>query len=288
MTAPFFSYSPIVSRPALRLPEGKRIAVWFGVNVEHYEYGKPALSLAPFTAGLTPDPLNYGWREYGPRVGIWRLIDAFDQAGVRPTAIVNSEVCDRHPAIIAAGVERGWTWVAHGGNNSTWQAGFGLEEERAYIAGVADRIAQATGARPRGWLGPSLTASANTLDLLASLGFTYSLDWGADDEPFRFTVADGQLLSVPYSTELNDIPFYAIHGQSGAEFRQALVDAFDQLYAEGATRPRVLGVGLHPFLSGQPYRTRYVADAIAHMKQFPDVWFPSADEIADWYLKETS
>lgn len=288
MTAPFFSYSPIVSRPALRLPEGKRIAVWFGINVEHYEYGKPALSLAPFTAGLTPDPLNYGWREYGPRVGIWRLIDAFDQAGVRPTAIVNSEVCDRHPAIIAAGVERGWTWVAHGGNNSTWQAGFGLEEERAYIAGVADRIAQATEARPRGWLGPSLTASANTLDLLASLGFTYSLDWGVDDEPFRFTVADGQLLSVPYSTELNDIPFYAIHGQSGAEFRQALVDAFDQLYAEGTTRPRVLGVGLHPFLSGQPYRTRYVADAIAHMKQFPDVWFPSADEIADWYLKETS
>ncbi|MGP3968288.1 polysaccharide deacetylase family protein [Streptomyces sp. 6N223] len=290
MTAPFFDHSPIVARPALRLPEGKRMAVWFGLNLEHYEYGKQALSLAPFTAGLTPDPLNHGWREYGPRVGVWRLIDVFDRAGVQPTAILNSEVSDRYPEIVKAGVERGWTWVAHGSNNSTWQTLLEPEEERGYITQVADRITEATGVRPRGWLGPALTASPNTLGLLARLGFRYCLDWGIDDEPFPFRTDGngGPLLSVPYSTELNDIPFYVLHHQTGEQFRQAIVDAFDQLYAEGATRPRVLGIGLHPFLSGQPYRARYVAEALAHMKRFADVWFPSADEIADWYLEETS
>lgn len=284
MTNPFYSYSAITDRPPLKLPDGKRIAVWIGLNVEHYEYGKPALSVAQFTAGLTPDPLNFGWREYGPRVGVWRMIEMFDQLGIQPTAILNGDVIDEHPAIIKAGVDRGWDWVAHGKNNSTWQVGMEPDAERAYIAEVADRIERATGKRPRGWLGPSLTASPATNDLLAALGFSYCLDWGADDEPFPFNVASGTLISVPYSTELNDIPFYALQGQSGTDFRQALIDQFDQLYAEGATRPRIMGFGLHPFLSGQPYRLRYVAEALEHMTGRDGVWFASADEIAAWYL----
>lgn len=283
MTNPFYSYSAIVDRPPLALPEGKRIAVWFGLNVEHYEYGKPALSAAQYTAGLTPDPLNYGWREYGPRVGVWRMIDMFDRLGVQPTAILNSDVVEQHPPIITAGLERGWAWVAHGTNNSTWQVGMSPDEEKAHIATVADIIEAGTGTRPRGWLGPSLTATAETNNILAELGFDYCLDWGIDDEPFPFDVRGGSLFSVPYSTELNDIPFYALQGQSGADFKQALIDQFDQLHAEGSTRPRVMGVGLHPFLSGQPYRLRYVAEAIEHMQQHDDVWFASADEIADTY-----
>ncbi|MFI6350219.1 polysaccharide deacetylase family protein [Streptomyces sp. NPDC050560] len=286
MDNPFFTYSPIVRRPPLRLPQGKRIAVWFALNLEHYEYGKPALSLAPFTAGLTPDPLNHGWREYGPRVGVWRLVEIFDGLGLQPTAVINSEVLDRHPAIVEEGVKRGWSWVAHGRNNSTRQTHMTIEEERAYITEVADRIERGTGARPRGWLGPALTASPATNDLLAEIGFRYSLDWGVDDEPFRFDVPAGELISVPYSTELNDIPFYALQGQSGSDFKQALVDQFDRLRAEGETRPRVMGFGLHPFLSGQPYRARYVAEALEHMARFDDVWFTSADAIADWYAGE--
>ena len=284
MENPLFPYSPIVRREPLTLPEGKRLAVWFALNLEHYEYGKPALSLAPFTAQLTPDPLNYGWREYGPRVGAWRLIEMFDRIGVQPTAVVNSEVCDRHPELIEEGVKRGWRWVGHGRDNSTWQTGMEPEAEKAYIEDVAGAIERATGARPRGWLGPALTASPATNDLLAELGFRYTLDWGVDDEPFRFDVASGELISVPYSTELNDIPFFVIHGQTGADFRQALIDQFDQLRAEGESRPRVMGFGLHPFLSGQPYRARYVAEALEHMTRCEDVWFTTADEIAEWYL----
>ncbi|GAA4738217.1 polysaccharide deacetylase family protein [Nocardioides endophyticus] len=286
MANPFYSYSPIVERPVRPLPEGKRIAVWFGLNVEHYEYGRPALSMAPFTAGLTPDPLNFGWREYGPRVGIWRMIEMFDELGVQPTAILNSDVIHEHPAIVAAGVERDWAWVGHGRNNSTWQVGMEPADEKAYIEDVADLIEEATGKRPAGWLGPSLTASPETNNLLAELGFGYCLDWGVDDEPFPFDVASGSLLSLPYSTELNDIPFYALQGQAGADFKQALIDQFDQLHAEGATRPRVMGVGLHPFLSGQPYRLRYVREAIEHMAAHDDVWFADADEIAAWYGAE--
>ena len=284
MTNPFYSYSAITDRPALMLPDGKRIAVWIGLNVEHYEYGKPALSMAQYTAGLTPDPLNFGWREYGPRVGIWRMIEMFDRLGIQPTAILNSDVIDEHPTIVKAGVERSWDWIAHGKNNSTWQVGMEPDAELAYISEVATRIEQATGKRPRGWLGPSLTASPATNNLLAELGFSYCLDWGIDDEPVPFDVASGTLLSVPYSTEVNDIPFYALQGQSGAGFRQALIDQFDQLYAEGATRPRIMGFGLHPFLSGQPFRLRYVAEALEHMAARDGVWFASADEIAAWYL----
>jgi peptidoglycan/xylan/chitin deacetylase (PgdA/CDA1 family) len=283
MTNPFYSYSAIVDRPVRPLPDDNRIAVWVGLNVEHYEYGRPALSLAPFTAGLTPDPLNFGWREYGPRVGIWRMIEMFDELGIQPSPILNSDVIEQHPAIIEAGIARGWDWIAHGRNNSTWQVGMEREAELAYVAEVADLIEGATGKRPRGWLGPSLTAGPETNGILAELGFGYCLDWGIDDEPVAFDVASGSLLALPYSTEVNDIPFYAIQGQSGAAFRQALIDQFDQLYAEGATRPRVMGFGLHPFLSGQPYRIRYVREALQHMAEHDGVWFASADQIAAWY-----
>jgi peptidoglycan/xylan/chitin deacetylase (PgdA/CDA1 family) len=287
MSNPFYSYSPIVERPVVALPEGKRIAVWFGLNIEHYEYGQQAMSLAQFTAGLTPDPLNYGWRDYGPRVGVWRMIEAFDALGVQPTAIVNSDVVAEHPSIVKAGVERGWAWVAHGRNNSGWWVGMDPETERTAMTEITDTIANATGARPRGWLGPALTAGPETNNLLAGLGYDYNLDWGIDDVPVDFTVRSGRLLSLPYSTELNDIPFYALHGMSGPDFRQALVDAFDQLYAEGATRPRVMGVGVHPFLTGQPYRMRYLTEAIRHMQEHSDVWFANADQIADWDLAHT-
>lgn len=288
MTNPFYSYSAIVDRPVRPLPDGRRVAVWIGLNIEHYEYGKPALSLAPFTAGLTPDPLNFGWREYGPRVGVWRMIEMFDALGIQPTAILNTDVIEQHPAIITAGTARGWDWVGHGRNNTTWQAGMEPDAELAYLVDVADLIEQATGKRPKGWLGPSLTAGPHTNDLLARAGYRYCLDWGIDDEPVPFDVASGSLLALPYSTELNDIPFYAIQGQSGEAFRTALTDQFDQLYAEGRTRPRVMGFGLHPFLSGQPYRVRYVREALEHMARHDDVWFATADQITAWFTGESA
>jgi peptidoglycan/xylan/chitin deacetylase (PgdA/CDA1 family) len=282
---PIYPYSAIVRRPPLQLPEGKKLAVYVGVSIEHYVYGQPALSLAQFTAQLTPDPLNFGWREYGPRVGIFRLMEILDAYGLRGTGLVNSDVVDRHPAILEEGLKRDWGWVGHGVNNSTWMVGLEPDEERAQLTAIADKLEGATGKRPRGWLGPALTEGPNTNELLAETGYTYTLNWGIDDEPVPMHAGDGQFISVPYSSELNDIPFFSLQGQRGADFAEAIIDQFDVLLAEGEKRPRIMGFGIHPFLTGQPYRAKHLAAALEHMtKHDDDVWFTTSDEIAEWYL----
>lgn len=284
----FFSYSPIVRRSAPRLPDGRRLAVWIGLNVEHYRYGAPALSLAQFTAQLVPDPLNYGWRDYGARVGVWRLMELLDRYGFRASAITNAAVFDRYPEIVEEGVRRGWAWVGHGEDNSSWWVGMDRDAERAAIAAIAERFRAATGAAPRGWLGPALTSTEHTLDVLAELGFTYSLDWANDDQPYRFTAGGGRLLSIPYSSEVNDIPAFALHHHTGEQFAQTVIDQFDQLYEEGGRDLRVMGIGIHPFLVGQPFRAKRFARALQHIAGHDDVWLATSDEIADWYAEATA
>lgn len=284
MENPLYDYSPIVRRPRLELPGGARVAVWVGVNVEHYVFGQPALSMAPFTAELVPDPTNYGWRDYGPRVGIWRLAEILERTGFRASAITNSEVLDRYLEIVEEGRRRDWAWVAHGTNNSTWHVGMERDDELALVGGIAERFEAATGGRPQGWLGPALTSTMNTTAVLAELGFSYTLDWAVDDQPFDLNVPSGRLLSVPYSSEVNDIPLCFLHHQSGAELRDAIVDQFDQLHAEGGEAPRVLGIGLHPFIAGQAFRAKYVAEALEHIAGRDGVWQTTSDEIAAWYL----
>jgi peptidoglycan/xylan/chitin deacetylase (PgdA/CDA1 family) len=284
MEHPLFDYRPIVDSPQLELPNGARIAVWIGVNVEHYTFGQPALSLAGFTAQLVPDPLNYGWRDYGPRVGVFRLMEILAKHGVPATGVVNSDVCEHYPRVIEEGKKHGWAWVAHGKNNSTWQTGMEPDDERAYIDQVAKTIEDATGTRPKGWLGPALTATMKTNDILAELGFTYSLDWANDDVPYDLNVESGRLVSVPYSSEVNDIPAFVIHNHTAREFRDTLIDQFEQLYEEGG---RVMGIGIHPFLVGQPFRAREFSAALGEIAGREGVWLATADEIADWYRAAT-
>jgi len=136
MDVELFNHSPIIERAPLRWPEGARVAFYVGLNVEHYQVDRPSTSIFAGTAGLAPDPLNYGWRDYGPRVGIWRLIESLDRHGMRASVMINSDVCGRYPQIIEAGRERDWAWVAHGRDNSTFQAQVSREEERAYLADV--------------------------------------------------------------------------------------------------------------------------------------------------------
>jgi len=281
----FFAYSPIVRRSQPRLPDGRRLAVWIGLNVEHYRYGAPALSLAQFTAELVPDPLNHGWRDYGVRAGVWRLMELLDRHGFRASAITNAAVFERYPEIVEEGVRRGWAWVGHGVDNSSWWVGMDREAERAAIAGIVEQFEEATGAAPRGWLGPALTSTERTLDVLAELGFTYSLDWANDDQPYRFAAGGGRLLSIPYSSEVNDIPAFVLHHHTGEQFAQAVIDQFDQLYEEGARDLRVMGIGIHPFLVGQPFRAKHFARALQHIAAHDDVWLATSDEIADWYAE---
>jgi allantoinase len=287
MTAPFYDYSPIIRRPRIELPDGKRLAVWIGLNLEHFVFGQPALSLAQFTAELVPDPLNYGWRDYGPRVGLWRLVDLFDRYGIPPSTVINTAVFEHYPEIVEEGRARNWAWVGHGETNSRWQAGMERDDERRFLEGIVAAFEAATGQRPRGWLGPALTSTMNTIDVLAELGFTYTIDWANDDQPYDMKTSSGRMISMPYSSEVNDIPAFVLHHHTGEEFAQSVIDQFDALYEEGGSSLRVMGIGLHPFLVGQPFRARAFARALEHMTGRDDVWFATSDEIAEWYLEAT-
>lgn len=283
-----FEHSAIIDRPPLQLPGGARVAFWVGVNVEHYRFGQPALSMAQFTAEMVPDPLNYGWRDYGPRVGLWRVVDILERYGVTPSILLNSAVCERYPEVVREGRERGWCWVGHGRDNSTLQSLMEVDEERAYLSEVVDAIEKHCGTRPMGWLSPVLQSSMHTHELLAELGLTYLLDWANDDQPYDFDVTKGRLVSVPYSSEVNDIPMFCFRNQDGPAFQRAMIDQFDVLYAEGADSARVMGVGIHPFLIGQPYQSKYLSAALEQITAHDDVWVTTSDEIARWYLEATT
>jgi allantoinase len=278
-----YQYSPIVDREPIRWPDDARVAFYVGLNVEHFEVDRPSTSIWEGTSTLVPDPLNYGWRDYGPRVAIWRLIETFDRHGIRPSVLLNSDVGARYPQIIEAGRARNWAWLAHGKNNSRLQADMSEDEERAFLTDVVDTIEKATGHRPRGWLGPGLTETFNTPELLRELGLSYVLDWTSDDQPYPLNVPG--MLSVPYSVELNDLGMFLSNGMSGPEVLQLIKDQLDQLFADAAGSGRVMALALHPFVSGQPFRTKYLDKALEYIVNHPGVWVTTSDEIAEHYTR---
>jgi allantoinase len=276
-----YGYSPIVSRPKLAWPNGARVAFYIGLNIEHFQVDKPSTSIFGGTAMLAPDPLNYGWRDYGVRVGVWRMMEALDRYKIRASVLLNSAVCKHYPQIIDAGRERKWVWLAHGRDNSTFEAGMELNEERKYLQEVVGTISTATGHSVKGWLGPALTETFETPRLLRDLGLTYILDWCADDQPFPINVPG--MISVPYSIELNDISMFVGKSLPGEAFYQAVVDQFDQLYKEGAESGRVMSLCLHPFIINAPFRHKYLEKALDYITSHDDVWVTTSDEIAAYY-----
>jgi peptidoglycan/xylan/chitin deacetylase (PgdA/CDA1 family) len=276
-----YDYSPITDRPPIRWPNDARVAFYVGLNIEHFHIDKPSTSLIEATAALVPDALNYGWRDYGVRVGIWRLIESLDRHGIRASALINSEVAEQYPQIIEAGRARNWAWLAHGKTNSSLHTDMPIDEERATLAEIVETIEKATGRRPRGWMGPGLTETFHTPRLLAELGLNYVLDWTSDDQPYALNVPG--MLSVPYTVELNDLGIFTMSGRTGPEFLQMFTDHFDQLYADAATSGRVMALALHPFVIGQPARTKYLDQALAYVAQHSGVWLTTSDDIADRY-----
>jgi allantoinase len=281
-----YDYSPITQREPIRWPGGARVAFYVGLNVEHFLADQPSTSFNQATSALVPDPLNYGWRDYGPRVGIWRLTEIFDRHKIRPSVLLNSDAAGRYPQIIEAGLARDWAWLAHGRNNSTLQTGMPADQERAYLAEVVQAIEKATGRQPRGWLGPGLTETFETPRLLAALGLSYVLDWTNDDQPYRLNVPG--MLSVPYSVELNDLGIFTMQGLTGPQFVQLVCDQLEQLYADSADSGRVMALALHPFVSGQPFRRKYLDQALDHIAGHPGVWLTTSDEIAEHYAGTVS
>ncbi|WUJ69991.1 polysaccharide deacetylase family protein [Kribbella soli] len=270
-----YDYSPITERPALDWPDGKRVAFYVGLNIEHFLPDEPSTSIWPID--VKPDALNHGWREYGARVGIWRTIDILDRYGVRASALVNSMVAESNPQIIKAGVERDWAWLAHGQTNSVLHTGYEPDEERRILTDITSTIEAATGKRPKGWMGPALTETHNTPELLGELGYQYVLDWTNDDQPYRLNVPG--MLSVPYTLELNDLGLF-LRGLSGPDFLQMVKDQYDVLREEGG---RVMALALHPFVIGQPFRAKYLNLALEYIAAQSDVWLTTSDDIAAHY-----
>lgn len=278
-----YEYSAIIDRPSLKLPGNARVALWVIPNVEHFLFNKPSTSLVPFTAPLVPDVLNYGWREYGVRVGIWRLMEVLERHGIRGTVALNSDVCDHYPRIIEEGMKLNWDWMGHGTNNSTLLNAQPEAEERRIIHDVLATITQSIGRRPKGWLGPALTESFNTLDILAEEEIEYVADWCNDELPYRMKTKVGKMYSIPYSLEINDICAFLDLKKSAEEFYRMIVDQFEVLYEEGKEAPRIMSICLHPFIIGHPFRIKHLSRALSEITKHEGVWLATGTEIIDWY-----
>jgi peptidoglycan/xylan/chitin deacetylase (PgdA/CDA1 family) len=278
-----YDYSALPHRPDFAWPGGKRLAVYFALGLEHYAFGEGmAENLVP---GMPqPDVLNASWREYGNRVGAWRVLDAFAEARLPLSILLNTAVYDAAPALLDACRAAGHEVIAHGRSNSDTMAGMEEAEEKSYIAGVTARIAQMEGKPPGGWASPWIAETRQTPDLLQEAGYRYLLDWCMDDQPVWMRTRAGRILSVPYSQELNDSS--AIIGrQVGArDFADMIVDQFDEMLAAPDGKPVVMSVILHAFIIGQPFRLRALRRAIEHIQNHAaDVWFTQPGAIADHF-----
>jgi allantoinase len=260
-----FRYRPINRRPDYRWPGGAGLAVYVGFNVEHFAFGE-GLGAAIGPASPQPDVLNYSWREYGNRVGAWRCLDLFDQLALPTGAMINTALYDHCPELVAALVARGDELVGHGRSNAERQGDLGEAEERALLAGCRQRITELSGQTPAGWLSPWISESRATPDLLSETGYRYTLNWCHDDQPVRMRTRDGLTLwTVPYPQELNDIPMIAVRQMDMADFAQMIIDQCDEMLVQARTQPLVMGIALHPYLVGQPYRLRHLRRALAHV-----------------------
>ncbi|GMA59676.1 polysaccharide deacetylase family protein [Alicyclobacillus fastidiosus] len=253
---PRYKYRAIVDHRPFHWPGGSRVALWVINNIEYFEYGSKGLEINEGAARFDPDIVNHSLRDYGPRVAIWRMVDCFDRLGIRVTVALNADVCEHYPQIIHAGLERKWEWMGHGPTNGMRLAGLSEENERMVIRDTLQRIERSIGTRPKGWLSPGLVETHNTLDILAEEGISYVADWVADDIPFFLTTKYRDILSVPYSMEINDMGLILRQKVSGSEFRTRIIDQFETLYEEGERCGRVMAIALHPVLTGQPHRIK--------------------------------
>jgi peptidoglycan/xylan/chitin deacetylase (PgdA/CDA1 family) len=277
-----FDYSPIIERKNYDWPGGKRLAFYLALNVEDFAFGG-TMGHTPTALGPPPDPRNYAWREYGLRVGIWRIFDLADELGLPLCHLINSTVYDRCPQIVERIKARGDEIVGHGRTNSERQGDLDEAGEAALIREATDGLARGHGLRPQGWMGPWISESAVTPDLLKEAGYTYLMDWPADDQPFWMKTRSGPILSVPYPIEVNDSPTMLSRMQPATDFRQMVVDQFDTMLGLSEKAPLVCGVSLHTFVVGQPFRLAQLRQALRHVvghRQRDRVWFTRPGDIA--------
>jgi allantoinase len=276
-------YSAIVDRPPLKLPQGTRLVVWPILNVEVWEIERPMprqTLTAPTGAAPLPDLPNWAWHEYGMRVGFWRLHRTLERLRIRPTLSINGKVCESYPRVAQAARDAGWELMGHSWVQVPMHK---LESEREAIHRTLDALERLAGKRPVGWLGPGLTETYDTPDLLAEAGVKYVGDWVYDDEPTEIATSHGPLVTLPYPVELNDIPVLSLQHHASEAFLQRGRDAFDRLYAESAERAKFLSVAFHPYLSGVPHQIKYLEALLEYAGGHPGVAFWTGEQILEWW-----
>jgi allantoinase len=276
-----YPFSPIVQRQDFNWPGGRRLACYIALNLEHYAFGE-GLREELVAGGHEPDVLNYSWRDYGNRVAAWRLKALFEALALPVTLLVNTEVYAHAPGLIEAFRARGDEIAAHGRTNSEAQGQLGEAAEAALIRDVSATIRRQEGQPPAGWLGPWLSESAVTPDLLDEAGYRYVLDWCMDDQPVWLKTRSGRILSIPYPQELNDSASIVGRRVGAADFADMIIDQFDEMLEQSAAQPLVFGLALHPYVIGQPFRIRHLRRALEHIAARRDqLWITTAGRIAD-------
>jgi allantoinase len=273
-----YGYSAITRRKDYDWPGGKRLAVYLGFNIEHFEFGA-GLGAALGPKSPEPDVLNFSWRDYGNRVGVWRCLEVFEALQLPVGVLINTALYDYCPEVIEAFVKRGDELIGHGHTNSERQGEMKPEEEKALLEYCRDRIRKESKADVKGWLSPWISESARTPELLAETGYRYTLNWCHDDQPVPFKTEEGTLWSIPYPQELNDIPMIVARQMDGSDFADMIVDNFDEMLAQSQSQPLVMGIALHPYLVGQPYRLRHLRRALSYLASARDVWFTTPGKI---------
>ena len=277
-------YSAIESRPPVRWPDNARLAVWLVPNVEHYEF-KPTHvgERDPWPRTPHPDVAQYSWRDYGNRVGIWRLLRILDEFELTPTFALNSGSLAYYPELTEMIATRACAVMGHGVYNTAYVNHLDAGEEREWLIDIIDTVRSSTGKSIKGTLGPGISATTSTPDLLAEVGLLYQSDWVLDDQPTPILVQHGRLISMPYSFELNDARMIG-DACTPEDFFDACRRQFRMLLREGGASGRVLGIAFHTFVSGQPHMADGLRRLFAELRDEPGVWFTTADEIAAWYL----
>ncbi len=282
------AYSAISQRPPLKLPNGKRTAVWVIVNIEEWDPKEtmPRTVLTPPAGGSPmPDIPNWAWHEYGNRVGFCRMLDVFDQHKIPAALAINGKAISTYEPIARAAHERGWEFIGHGFGQKNMQK---VPDEREDIRKTRDAIVAFTGKPARGWLGPGLTETWETPDILVEEGFDYVCDWVLDDEPVMLNTRTKPIVNIPYTQECNDVAMMLIQHHKASEYYDRACDQFDQIYADSATSSRIMALVVHPYIMGAPHRCKYFARVFDHIKKHDDVVFWTGSDIVDWYRTQRS
>jgi peptidoglycan/xylan/chitin deacetylase (PgdA/CDA1 family) len=280
-----YDYSNIEKRREYSWPDGKRLAFYIALNVEEFAF-MSGRGNDPYMRSNSPQTQrNYAWRDYGLRVGIWRIFRVFDELNLPATILLNSLVCANYPDIVERIKQRGDDVCNHGRTNAERLGELWEHDEARIIAEATETLTQYIGVRPTGWMGPGAAESRVTSDLIKEAGYTHNLGWPVDDQPIWMRTRSGPILSVPYPMELNDMGTNVLRDHTGQDFADMIVDQFDELLEQSSEQPLVMSVALHTFACGQPFRIRPLRKALKHCaehKQRDRVWYTRAVDIANY------